>query len=92
MLRIHPIKTTLYHPHTDGMVERFSETLKTVLRKFVSDTGADWDQWLPYLMFAYREVSQSSTGFSPFELLYLHQVCGPLDVLKPGNDTILVSK
>uniref|UniRef100_A0A673ICM5 CCHC-type domain-containing protein n=1 Tax=Sinocyclocheilus rhinocerous TaxID=307959 RepID=A0A673ICM5_9TELE len=38
--------------------------------------------WLPYLMFAYREVPQSSTGFSPFEMLYGRQVCGSLDVLK----------
>ncbi|XP_067288440.1 uncharacterized protein [Pseudorasbora parva] len=78
MLRIHPIQTTPYHPQTDGMVERFNQTLKSMLRKFVSDTGADWDQWLPYLMFAYREVPQSSTGFSPFEMLYGRQVRGPL--------------
>lgn len=82
MLRIHPIQTTPYHPQTDGLVERFNQTLKSMLRKFVSDTGADWDQWLPYLMFAYREVPQSSTGFSPFEMLYGRQVRGPLDVLK----------
>lgn len=53
-----------------------------MLRKFVSETGSDWDQWLPYLLFAYREVPQASTGFSPFELLYGCQVRGPLDLLK----------
>ena len=42
----------------------------------------DWDRWLPYLMFAYREVPQASTGFSPFELLYGRQVRGPLDLLR----------
>ena len=26
----------------------------------------DWDKLLPYLLFAYREVSQEPTGFSPF--------------------------
>ncbi len=82
MLHIHPIQTTPYHPQTDGMVERFNQTLKSMLRKFVSETGADWDHWLPYLMFSYREVPQASTGYSPFELLYGRQVCGPLDVLK----------
>ena len=30
----------------------------------------------------YREVPQASREFSPFELLYGHQVRGPLDVLK----------
>lgn len=33
-------------------------------------------------MFAYREVPQASTGFSPFQLLYAHPVRGTLDVLK----------
>ena len=37
---------------------------------------------LPYLLFAYREVPQASTGFSPFELLYGRKVRGLLDVLK----------
>lgn len=82
VLGVKGIKTTHYHPQTDGLVERYNQTLKTMLRKFVSQTGADWDQWLPFLLFAYREVPQASTGFSPFELLYGRQVRGPLDLLK----------
>lgn len=53
-----------------------------MLRKFVDETGSDWDQWLPYLLFAYREVPQASTGFSPFELLYGYEVRGPLALLR----------
>lgn len=82
LLGIKGIRTTPYHPQTDGLVERFNQTLKKMLRKFTSQTGADWDQWLPYLLFAYREVPQASTGFAPFELLYGRQVRGPLDLLK----------
>ncbi|KAI4883507.1 hypothetical protein NFI96_029468 [Prochilodus magdalenae] len=67
---------------TDGLVERLNQTLKQMLRKFVNETGTDWDQWLPYLLFAYREVPQASTGFSPFELLYCREVRGPLSLLK----------
>ncbi|XP_024136818.1 uncharacterized protein LOC112151925 [Oryzias melastigma] len=81
-LGITAIKTTPYHPQTNGMVERFNQTLKRMLQKFVSDTGKDWDRWLPFLLFAYREVPQASTGFSPFELLYGWEVQGPLDLLK----------
>ena len=53
-----------------------------MLRKFVSRNQKDWDQYLPYLLFAYREVPQETTGFSPFELLFGRRVRGPLDVLK----------
>lgn len=41
-----------------------------------------WDEHLPHLLFAYREVPQESTGFSPFELLYGRRVREPLDILK----------
>ncbi len=81
-LGITAIKTNPNHPQTDGPVERFNQTLKNMLRKFVSDTGRDWDKWLPFLLFAYREVPHASTGFSPFELLYGWRVQGPLDLLR----------
>ena len=50
-----------------------------MLRKVAAE---DELNWLPYLLFAYREVPQDSTGFSPFELLYGRVVQGPLDILK----------
>ena len=75
MLHVRPIRTTPYHPQTDGLVERFNQTLKSMLKKSLGKgvrREKDWDLMLPYLLFAYREVPQSSTGFSPFELLYGH--------------------
>ncbi len=82
LLGIKGLKTTPYHPETDGLVERFNQTLVQMLRKFVNEVGTDWDQWLPYLMFAYREVPQASTGFSPFQLMYGHEVQGPLFLVR----------
>ena len=37
---------------------------------------------LPLVLFAYREIPQETTGFSPFELLYSRDVKGPMDILK----------
>ena len=82
LLRIHPICTTPYHPQTDGLCERFNQTLKKMLQKAAVEEGKDWDKLLHYLLFAYREVPQASTGFSPFELLYGRYVRGPLDLLR----------
>ena len=70
LLNICPIRTSPYHPQTDGLVEYFNKTLKTLLRKLVNKEGRDWDRLLPYVLFAYWEVPQSTTGFSPIELLY----------------------
>ena len=82
LLHIQPIRTSPYHPQTDGLVERFNQTLKAMLRRAVKEEGKDWDKLVPYVLFAYREVPQSSTGFSPFELLYGRPVRGPLDILR----------
>ena len=65
--------------------------------KSAQEDGRDWDKLLPYVLFAYREAPQESTGFSPFELLYGRDVRAPLDVVKeewqasPKNDRSVVS-
>ena len=92
MLHIHPIKTTPYHPQTDGLVERFNQTLKSMLRKATTKEGRDWDKMIPFLLFANREVPQSSTGFSPFQLLYGKPVRGPLNVLRESWEANTKSK
>ena len=81
-LKIERIRTSVYHPQTDGLVERFNQTLKKMLRKLVDTDGKDWDQLIPYVLFSIREVPQASTGFSPFELLYGRQPRGLLDIAK----------
>ena len=53
-----------------------------MLKKFSSSSQRVWDEYLPYLLFAYREVPQESTGFSPFNQLYGRKVRRPLDVLR----------
>ena len=58
-----------------------------MLRKYASEDGKDWDRLLLYVLFAYREAPQESTGFSPFELLYGREIRGPLDVLKEEWET-----
>ena len=87
LLHVQSIRMSPYHPQTDGLVERFNQTLKSMLRKSVNKEGKDWDKMIPYLLFAYREVPQSSTGFYPFELLYGREVRGPLDILREAWET-----
>ncbi|CAM4342636.1 unnamed protein product [Lepidochelys kempii] len=71
-----------YHPQSNGLVERFNGTLKMMLKTFMNQHPQDWDKYLPHLLFAYREVPQESTGFSPFKLLYGRRVRGPLDLMR----------
>ena len=57
-------------------------TLKSMLKRMCQERPKDWDRYLPAVLFAYREVPQVCTGFSPFELLYGRTVRGPMQVLK----------
>ena len=70
VLGVKKVNTTAYHPQTDGLVERFNRTLVDMLAKRISCGGKEWDEILPYALFAYRSTAQSSTGESPFRLLY----------------------
>ena len=77
LLDITHIKTTPYRPQTNGMLERWHRTLKTMLSKLTDQGQKDWDKWLPFVLFASRDSPHAATGFSPFELLFGREVRGP---------------
>ena len=92
LLNIRQLTTTPYHPMCNGLVEKFNGTLKLMLRRLCSEQPRLWHRYVNALLFAYREVPQESTGFSPFELLYGRTVRGPMKILKElwtgeGEDT-----
>ena len=70
LLGFHKVNTSAYHPQTDGLVERFNRTLIDMLAKTAEQNGKNWDEKLPFVLFAYRTAVQESTDESPFRLLY----------------------
>ncbi|KAL1267260.1 hypothetical protein QQF64_002935 [Cirrhinus molitorella] len=67
--------SSAFHPESQGALERFH-------RRYCLDTGRDWDEGVPLLLFAIREVVQESLGFSPADLVFGHSVRGPLKMLR----------
>ncbi|KAL1263646.1 hypothetical protein QQF64_006385 [Cirrhinus molitorella] len=82
LLRVKQLRTSIYHPQTDRLVERFNQTLKQMLRRVAAEDRRDWHRMLPYVLFGIREVPQASTGFTPFELLFGRQPRGLLNVAR----------
>ena len=74
------------HSQTDGLVEQCNSILKSVRRTAADREEKDWDRLSSYFMFAYLEVPQASTGFSPVELLYGSPFRGLLDILKESSE------
>ena len=79
---IKQLTTTPYHPMCNGLTEKFKGTIKSKLNRLCSEQPRQWHRYINPLMFAYCEVPQESTGFSPFELLYGRAVRGPMFILK----------
>ena len=73
---------TAYHAQSQGALERFHQTLKSLLRSYCTELDADWEEGLPWLLLASREVVQESTGFSPNDLVFGHKVRGVMAVLQ----------
>jgi len=48
----------------------------------VSDEPRSWDQKLPYLLWAYREIPNATTDLSPYQMVYGRVGRGPLSVVK----------
>ena len=62
------------HMHnTVGLVERLNATLKTMLAAYMYDAEIEaqrWEKFLPYVLLAYNSSQHSSTGYSPFFMLF----------------------
>lgn len=80
LLNVERVFTSPYHPQANGVLERFHRTLKAYLVKAHSQ-GQDWVSRVPYAIFAFRQLPNRSTGFSPSELVLGRSQRTSLDAL-----------
>ena len=62
------VRTSAYHPQTNGKIERMHRTLKDGLKKFCNEENRLWAELLPALVFQMNNT-RSASGFSPHELM-----------------------
>jgi hypothetical protein len=72
------IRSSAYHPQTNGQTERVNQIIENMLRACVLNDGPKWDQHLPLAEFSYNNSYQESIRMSPFEALYGHPCRTPL--------------
>ncbi len=83
MLGIQKLRTSPYHPESNGAVERMHGTFKAILGKCIDD-GVDWVGQIRFVLFVLRQMPHADSGFSPFDLVYGFRVRTPLDALYHG--------
>ena len=56
-----------------GSVERFHRSIGQILSHYLDEHRKDWDEHLPYALFAYRTAFQNGLKASPFYLIFGRQ-------------------
>ena len=82
--QIHHLKTTPYHPQTNGMVERVHSILNHSIRTLTLENDR-WDECLEQAVFGIRIRKHAVTKISPFELVYGQEVRLPVDLEFPAR-------
>ncbi len=62
-------KKTSY-PQTEGISERFIQTLKQMITAYVDQEQFQWDLNLNKFAYAYNNSIHATTGFTPFEIQF----------------------
>ncbi|WVZ70402.1 hypothetical protein U9M48_019073 [Paspalum notatum var. saurae] len=79
------IRSSAYHPQTNGQVERVNQVLEDMLRACALTYSTKWDECLPLAEFAYNNSYQKSLEMAPFEALYGKRCRTPLNWSEPGE-------
>ena len=78
------IRTTPYHPRTNGKVESLNGLIKRMIRANIQGKGKFWEMFMYQALFAARVRTHEATGVSPFYLVYGRRPRLPQDFTPPA--------
>ena len=91
ILGINRIRTTSYHPASNGMIERFHRQLKAALRAYTDQQR--WSEYVPVVLLGCRTAIKEDFGYSLAELVLGLPLSLPGQMLNPidltGTDPAL---
>ena len=81
ILNIKKTRTTPYHPQSDELIERFNRTLVQMLATCIEQHPFEWENHIQKVCMAYNTSKQSTTGYSPFFLMFGRKARLPIDII-----------
>ncbi|XP_027155474.1 uncharacterized protein LOC113755765 [Coffea eugenioides] len=83
--------SAIYRPQMNGAVEAANNNLKKIIRK-MTEKHRDWHEKLPYALMAYRTSIRTSTGATPYSLMYGMEAVLPAEVEIPSLRILMEAK
>ena len=83
LLQVKKLRTLLYHPQSNGAVERTHQTLMRMIGKLDPNHKHRWLDHISSICLAYNTTRSQVTGYSPHFLMFGCQSCLPIDLLFP---------
>ena len=81
LLGVTKIRTSPYHPQTNGTVERVHQTLRRMIAKMDPDKRAKWPSHLGPILIVYNATRSLITGYSPYFLMFGRRPRLPVNLL-----------
>ncbi|XP_015072426.1 uncharacterized protein LOC107016482 [Solanum pennellii] len=75
--------STAYRPQMNGAVEAANKNIKRILRKMITNYKC-WHENFPYALLGYRTTIRTSTGATPYLLVYGTEAVIPAEVEIPS--------
>ena len=67
--KVKRVKTTAFHPQSNGSIERSHHALGEFLKRY-SDKDYEWDQSIDIAIFNYNTCVHKGTKHTPFEVVF----------------------
>ena len=80
-----------YRHKMNGVVEAANKNINKIIQKMVV-TYRDWHEMLPFTLHGYHTSVRTSTGATPFSLVYGMEVMLPVEVEIPSLHVLMEAK
>ena len=92
LLGVEKIRTTPYHPQTNGSAKRVHQMLQRMIGKLDLEKRKKWSAHIGSIIIAYNSTRSLVTGYSPYYLMFGRRPRLPIDLLFPTRRTQMLTR